>query len=231
MFMRKGRNYDNGDIVQKKLFPIITGLFFSLVLNFIIHIFIYLNQNNFAYDFRIILINISNWALVVILIIIIVVWEKSSLASIGIKKISFKDFKWGLLVLILGFFLFFISDFIINSLNLVSQSSETKDLFIIPISIRILMVITAGITEEIIFRGYLIERIDILSKSIIFSSIFSLIAFTVFHIPFWGIVGAIQVGIWAIPITIFYIRFRNLTICMIVHILYDAQILIPFLIN
>jgi len=209
--------------------PIFIGLIISLVLNFIINLYIGLNPYNLVENFKIILGQMSNWFIVIILFLIVLFWEKNSLVSLGLKKITFKNLIWGFIGLILGFIIFFISDLLINFLDLVSQSSKGVNLLLIPFSIRLFMVISTGITEEIIFRGYLIERINMLTKSLIFSSIFSLISFTIFHIPFWGITGAFQVAVWAIPITVLYARYRNLTICIIVHILYDTQILIPFI--
>ena len=229
--MRESSILDNNNTGKNSYFPIIVGLLISLVGNFLFYLYISLNPNNFDYYLRITFVQISNWIIVIILVTIVLFWEKNSLSSLGLIKIKVKDLKWIFIVLILGLILFFISEYLINSINLSSQSNETVALLNIPISIKILMVFTAGITEEIIFRGYLIERINILSSSIIFSSLFSLIAFTVFHIPFWGIIGALQVGIWAIPITFYYVHSRNLTVCIIVHILYDAQILVPYFLN
>ena len=88
------------------------------------------------------------------------------------------------------------------------------------------MVLTAGITEEIIFRGYLIEKVNILTNHLIFSAILSYIFFIIFHIPFWGVGGAIQISFWAIPITILYAKRRNLTTCIVVHLVYDGAILL-----
>ena len=220
----KNKNIKNSKIV----FPIAVGFTISIVLNFLINLNIGLNPNLLDDNFRIILGQISNWIIVVILLSIIFFWEKNSLESAGIKKFYVKDLIWGFIALIVGFIIFFISDVLINSLNFVSQSSERVHFLLIPFIIRIFMVFTTGITEEIIFRGYLIERTNMITNSLIFSSIISLIVFTIFHIPFWGIIGALQVGFWAIPITILYVRLRNLPICIIIHIIYDATILLSF---
>lgn len=208
--------------------PIIVGLIVSIILNFFINLYLGLNPKVVDYDFRIISGQISSWIIVIILLFIVLFWEKNSLKSIGIKKINAKDFIWGFLALILGFVILFVSDFLINSLGLLGQGNERVHLLSIPYYLRIFMVITAGITEEIIFRGYIIERANMLINSLIISSIISIIAFTILHIPFWGIIGAMQVAFWAIPITILYMRSRNVIICIIIHILYDAIILIPF---
>ena len=217
-------NKKNSNIV----YPIVVGFTISIVLNFLINLYIGLNPNLLDDNFRIILGQISNWVIVVILLSVVFFWEKSSLESLGIKKFNCKDLIWGFIALIVGFIIFFISDVFVNSLDFVSQSSERVHFLSIPFIIRIFMVFSTGITEEIIFRGYLIERTNIITNSLIFSSIISIIVFTIFHIPFWGIIGALQVGFWAIPITILYVRLRNLPICIVIHIIYDAIILIPF---
>jgi membrane protease YdiL (CAAX protease family) len=156
-------------------------------------------------------------------------WEKKSLDSIGIKKITKTDIIWGFVVLIILVLLSFATEPLVKFLNLQSQNIEIAHVLMLPYILRIFLVMTAGITEEIIFRGYLIERINFLTNHLLFSAIISYLAFIIFHIPFWGIGGAIQIAVWAIPITILYVRRRNLTTCIIIHLLYDGAILIPML--
>jgi len=93
----------------------------------------------------------------------------------------------------------------------------------------LLMIFTASITEEIMFRGYIIERLNSLTNHLYLAATISYFIFVLYHIPFWGIGGAIQVGIWAIPITILYVHTKNLTSCFIVHILTNATILLPLI--
>ncbi|MEM4290456.1 MAG: CPBP family intramembrane glutamic endopeptidase, partial [Nitrososphaerota archaeon] len=91
----------------------------------------------------------------------------------------------------------------------------------VPIALRIAVVITAGITEEILFRGYPIERLNSLTGRLGLSALIAYVVFVLPHIPFWGLGGTIQIGVWSI-VTILYIKRRNLPACILMHILNDA---------
>lgn len=207
-------------------YAIIIGLIISIPINFLIGMYLGWDPSIIFNPWVIIRGLVLQWIIVLILILIIFFWEKKSLKSIGLKKFEKKDVFWGFIVLVIQVITLFASEFLVKSLNLVSQSSGTANALLLPISLRIFMVLTAGITEEIIFRGYLIEKVNFLTKHLIFSALLSYFVFIIFHIPFWGIGGAIQIAIWAIPITILYVKRRNLTTCIIVHLVYDGAILL-----
>jgi len=217
---------------KKKIFlPIIVALIISIPVNFIISYL--LGWDTSLLDRPDILARnlSSDWIIVLVLFLIIYFWEKKNLRSIGIKSMEKIDFFYGFIILFIQLALLFFTDFFVNLLGLTSQSAETSRVLLLPIYLQLFIVITAGITEEIIFRGYLIERLNLLSKNLIISGIISYILFVIFHIPFWGLGGAIQIAFWTIPITIYYIKRRNLTTCILVHLAYDATIFVPMVLN
>jgi membrane protease YdiL (CAAX protease family) len=209
--------------------PIIIGIIISIPINFLINILLGWDPTIINNHVMFITGLIFQWVIILILFLIIFFWENNSFSSIGIKKIEKKDLIWGFFVFIIQIITLFTSEKLVNYLNLTSQGIETTNILMLPTLTIIFLIITAGITEEIIFRGYLIERLNLLSNSLIMSAIVSYVLFILFHIPFWGIGGAIQISIWAIPITVLYIRRRNLTTCIIIHLIYDSTILIPVL--
>ncbi len=81
------------------------------------------------------------------------------------------------------------------------------------------MVLTAGITEEILFRGYPIERLYELTGNMYIAAFLPWLAFTLLHVYFRGVGGAIQIGARSIPA------------CMTMHILNDACafLLLPYI--
>ena len=88
-------------------------------------------------------------------------------------------------------------------------------------------VITAGITEELLFRGYLMPRIEQLTKSSFWAIIISSLLFGLSH---WGfgtvmqVIGPVFIGI---IFAIFYYKYRNLKTLMIFHALWDlVQLLV-----
>lgn len=98
-----------------------------------------------------------------------------------------------------------------------------------PIALRIAIVITAGITEEILFRGYPIERLTSMTGRVVLGAGIAYLVFVLLHIPFWGWGGTIQIGIWSLIVTALYVWRRDLPACMVMHLLNDAYafILLP----
>ena len=213
------------------IIPIALGLFICLPLNFLINMYQGWDPSLLDKPMKLAIGLVLQWIVVIFLLLIIFFWEKKPLNSIGIKKITKMDVIWGFVVLIIQVLSNVVIERLVILLHLVSQSSETVHVLMLPYSLKIFLVLTAGITEEIIFRGYLIERINLLSGRLVFSAIISYFVFVIFHIPFWGFGGAIQIAVWTIPITILYVRRRNLTTCIFIHLIYDGAILVPMLIG
>lgn len=87
--------------------------------------------------------------------------------------------------------------------------------------------ITAGITEEIIFRGYIQTRIELIFKSPVLAIILSAVFFSLAH-SFYGtvqeIVGPFLIGL---IFAIYYYKFKNIYVLIVFHFLFDyIQILI-----
>lgn len=95
----------------------------------------------------------------------------------------------------------------------------------------ILIALTAGVTEELLFRGYAIERLSEISGSTTIGACAAYVIFVGLHAPFWGIGGTLQIGVWSLLVTWLYVRRRTLVPCIVMHVLNDlfAFVLMPFL--
>jgi membrane protease YdiL (CAAX protease family) len=144
---------------------------------------------------------------------------------------SWRDVLWGVVGFIVGAFSFILTTPLVNALGLSTTSGGIARLAQIPLVLRIGIVITAGVTEEILFRGYPIERLNNLTGRLSLAALIAYVVFVLLHIPFWGLGGTIQIGVWSIVVTILYVKRRNLPACMLMHILNDAYafILLPML--
>ena len=87
---------------------------------------------------------------------------------------------------------------------------------------RILLVLRAAFTEEVIYRGYLIEKVRQLWKSTTAAVILSVAAFTYSHLGGWGPVQLIAVGGGGLVFALLYIWKKDLPCNMIAHFLADA---------
>lgn len=107
--------------------------------------------------------------------------------------------------------------------SLETSSLDLQLLNQVPLAVRIALVLTAGICEEFIFRGFGIEELASLTGSWSLAGVVSWIAFTLAHIDRYGwspglLIPAIAGG----TLTLLYLWRRNLPLCMLMHILIDG---------
>lgn len=83
----------------------------------------------------------------------------------------------------------------------------------------------AGITEEIIFRGYSITRLQQLTKNKPVSIIIPVVAFAFAHIGYGTVQHVMSALASGIVLTIFYLKYKNLLANMIGHALFAFLLL------
>ncbi|MER3513044.1 MAG: CPBP family intramembrane metalloprotease [Chloroflexota bacterium] len=205
------------------------GLFIALGLPFLIDLLLGKRPTDLAVPSRVVVFIIEKWIVALALVSLVLFWECQSLGSIGIKKMSGRDLLWGVIGFFVGAVSFILTAPIVNALGLGTTSAGIAQLAQVPVALRMAIVVTAGITEEILFRGYPIERLSSLTGRLGLGALIAYVAFVLLHIPFWGIGGTIQIGVWSLIITFLYVRRRNLLACILMHVLNDAYafILLP----
>ena len=87
---------------------------------------------------------------------------------------------------------------------------------------RVLLVLRAAVVEEILFRGYLIEKVRHLTGSSSLAIAISVAAFTYAHLASWGLVHLIPVFGSGVIFAVLYVWKRDLSSNMIAHFLTDA---------
>lgn len=196
----------------------LVGLFVALGLPFVLNLLF----GGLWDSSRFILPIVQEWAVTLILLGIVFFWERRTMASVGVKRMSGRDVLWAVVGFVVGAFSFILTSPLVNALGLGTTSRGIIQLAQTPIALRVVIIITAGITEEILFRGYPIERLTEMTGRIGWGAGIAYIMFVLLHIPFWGIGGTIQIGVWSLVVTLLYVRRRNLPACMLMHILNDA---------
>ncbi len=97
----------------------------------------------------------------------------------------------------------------------------------IPFDVRLGLVLTAGICEEAIFRGYLIEQIRHWTGSISAGGWVSLILFSLPHAWFYGFSLALLVpALLGGSLIVLYVLRRNLPVCILMHVMVDGYSLL-----
>lgn len=88
---------------------------------------------------------------------------------------------------------------------------------------RLFVALTAGVTEELLFRGYALERIESETGSRLLAAASSAVAFVLAHkSDTWSWKSLVLIAQPATLISAFYLRTRDLLAAMTVHALNDA---------
>ena len=174
------------------------------------------------------------WVMALVVLAVVLCWERESLRSIGLRGLTVKE---GLLSLLVGMLLFVLVPtlgiFMERVLGIATSTMEiVAALAKYPIWFRALLSARAGLVEEVLYRGYPIERVNRLTGRIWPGVLISLIIHTALHIPHLGIGHTVAV---VFPLSTLlaglYVWKRNLTLNIIVHFLIDlfAMVLLPLL--
>jgi membrane protease YdiL (CAAX protease family) len=87
--------------------------------------------------------------------------------------------------------------------------------------------ITAGVTEELLFRGYLFPRLALLFKNSWLAVIASSLLFAAFHAGYGTLVQFLNPLFIGLVFTLFYRKYNNITIPIVVHTAIDLSQLLP----
>jgi membrane protease YdiL (CAAX protease family) len=166
------------------------------------------------------------WIVAIALLILIKYGEGRLYTSVGFSPITIKE---GLLAMGIGIVL----SISVPLLTLLASQllPSATDGSILDATVQnswqmlLLGVLTAGITEEIIFRGYLIERLDELTGEPFIAVGVSVLAFALPHILNWNIAHVVGVVLpLGLILSWLYLWKRNIIFNMIVHIVIDLPL-------
>lgn len=163
------------------------------------------------------------WVLILIVLGYVLFVERRSLRSIGFHRPTWKTLLWGVIagvVLIAGIVLSYALVFPLFHLKM--NASAYGKIFETPLWYRLALVIRAAVCEEILFRGYPIERLQELSGSRWLAAIVSWTAFTYAHLGYWGAAQLIVAGFGGVVLTALYLWRRDLSCNMLAHFIADG---------
>jgi len=161
-----------------------------------------------------------NCMLAIALVLIVIFWEKRPLASIGLRMPRAGDVLPALGALVA----FYLIGFAGNRLGSLSNPKVFPVLYALPWVVRLWM-LSEVICEEIMFRGYFIERVEELSGSMWAAAILSCILFGLNHASGFGFGYVFVVAAEGIAYASLYVWRRNLPACIVVHFLTDTPLL------
>jgi membrane protease YdiL (CAAX protease family) len=90
----------------------------------------------------------------------------------------------------------------------------------------VLTCLTAGITEELVFRGYIMPRLQLLFNKTYLSVIISSVIFGLIHFGYGTALNVIGPFIIGLVFALHYYKFRNIKILIICHFLWDYIVIL-----
>ena len=163
------------------------------------------------------------WLLVAAMLLYILFVERRPLSSIGLTKPTWKSVVWGVaagLVLFAGAGVIF--TIVFPALGLHLNQKAAAGLIQTPLLYRVALVARAAVAEEILYRGYPIERLDELTGSRMLAAVVSCAAFTYAHLGYWGWAQLLVAGFGGIVLTALYLWRRDLSCNMVAHFIADG---------
>lgn len=174
------------------------------------------------------------WGLAAAVCAIVLFIERKPLAAIGLGRFTWGSLLWGVVVGIGAILLYPACAALAKVLNLPDQSASTTALASVaalPLAVRLLSLLTAGVTEEILFRGFPIRKLRELTGSRFIALVAPWAVFTVLHTPSWGLSHLLFVGATAALFTGVFLWRGDLWTNIIAHLVTDTVplILLPLL--
>ena len=163
------------------------------------------------------------WLVVAVLLAYVFLVERRPLASIGLRRPTWKSFAFGIpagIVMVAGIVMIFAV--VMPALHLKVNQGAMASLLHTPLWFRVLLVLRAAVFEEICYRGYAIERVQELSGSKIVAFLVSVVVFTYAHLGYWGWAQLIVPAFGGIVLGALYLWRRDLASNMIAHFIADG---------
>jgi len=167
------------------------------------------------------------WTMAGIVLLYVRVIERRPLASIGLQRPTWKTLAFGVAGAVGVFVLGGLTvAFVLPLLHLKQDPGTVKRYLDMPYWIRFAIVTRAAICEEILMRGYGIERLQELTGSKLVAGVVTLGLFSLGHWTYGTVAQVLMAGAAGLALTILYIWRRDLGANMIAHWIVDGSSLL-----
>jgi len=154
--------------------------------------------------------------------------EKKNMASIGLGKFKRRHLVWGVLVYLLVLVPSFISGFALQSVGLPSLRSLQPLIKGYGFVTLFGLFLTGTLLEEVFYRGYLIERMTVLTRHRWVAAFVSWLLFTLVHLRFFGLGPTIDTSVISAALVLLYLKEKSIWPCIVVHGINDALAFLIF---
>jgi membrane protease YdiL (CAAX protease family) len=154
--------------------------------------------------------------------------EKKNMESIGLGKFKRRHLGWGVLVYILVLVASFISSLVLESAGLPSLRSLQPMIKGYGFATLFGLFLTGTFLEEVFYRGYLIERMTILTRHRWIAAFVSWLLFTLVHLKFFGLGPTIDTSVISAALILLYLKEKSIWPCIVLHGINDALAFLIF---
>lgn len=148
--------------------------------------------------------------------------ERRPLSSIGFRAFGMREALIGLVAGLLILATLALIYLIVFPALHWSESGRMSAVLSLPYWLDFLIVTRAAVSEEVLFRGYPIERLRELTGSRAIAAVVPCAVFTLDHIGFWGWHHVFVAGLAGAELTVLYLWRRNIWVNMLAHFIVDA---------
>jgi membrane protease YdiL (CAAX protease family) len=223
---QSGQNGKSTDTRLSKKWTYAVGLTIVFGVEFILRDFLLPeNANNVSIGLAL----VGEWATLSFLVFL---WipkvEKKDMASIGLGKFKRRHLGWGVLVYGLVLVASFISSLVLESAGLPSLRSLQPMIKGYGFATLFGLFLTGTFLEEVFYRGYLIERMAILTRHRWIAAFVSWLLFTLVHLKFFGLGPTIDTSVISAALILLYLKEKSTWPCIVVHGINDALAFLIF---
>jgi membrane protease YdiL (CAAX protease family) len=144
--------------------------------------------------------------------------ERLPLGSIGLRRPGWSTFVWGIALWAALYLLPLVTTPLTNALGAPGLEEGVQRLAAIPVWFRLAVGVTGGVIEELLYRGYAVERLATITGRRWLGGAISAVVFGLAHIPTWGLGFALGADLpFGIVMTAFYLWRRDLLANMLAH--------------
>jgi uncharacterized protein len=167
------------------------------------------------------------WGAALLTLLILVAGERQPLSAIGFRRFAWASLGFGIALGTVVIMMFPLASLLLNLFNIPNPQTALAQVAALPLWIRVGTLLTAGITEEILFRGYPISRLKAATGSTAIAALIPFVVFVVLHLPSWGAAHLLFVSLAAALFTLAFLWRGDLWANIVAHFLTDS---VPLLI-
>lgn len=163
------------------------------------------------------------WALTILILLYVSLVEKRPFSSIGLRKLGWRTLVWGVVsAIVIAFGIGVVYGISARVFHQSLNAHAMAQMMGHPWGVRLMLVLRAAIFEEVLYRGYAIERLSELTGSRFAAGAISWIVFTLAHLSYWGVASLVVAGFGGLALTVLYLWRRDLPCNMLAHFLTDG---------